>query len=465
MEIRYGAEHTKTETVVPSAFGILLGILLISMVILRNTRVWGIYLAVFALCLYIRFGVWKKRKDFYKVLSGGFMLNFAISLGYCYLHRYFPGYVSGRFAFIFHTVTVTAEYFTFMGAVASVLLIVKVISLPVGSKLKDVVQTSWKEMTLFGFIMSYAIFTVSRTAYLAIGVSTILVICVVISYHKKQLLRILGVCIMSLVLCFPAAFTLQRILPTMAADPVFYPIDDADDFVRGGADWDNTNFMCVERFVNLFKGKVLGMEVGTYEYPIDINNYDSNGRALYDEYGHPFGDGLYNQGNQDSGRIDEQSKDILLASSLLTRPEIALLSELESYTDTSNPLDVISNGRISIFTAYLQQLNMWGHEEMGATLQNGEIAIHAHNTYLQVAYDHGIVVGIIFIITMASAVVSGIIYYKKNRDKEPLSLITCAVVIGFAVAGMTEWVFQYCNPMTVALMIAMVPITFKVKAR
>lgn len=467
-ELRYGASHTKKTYVVPSFFGILLGVLLIFMVILRNTRLWGIYLAIFALFLFTRFAVWDKKKDFYKILSGGFMMNFAISLIYCYLHRYFPGYVSGRFAFIFHTVTVTAEYFTFMGAVATVMLIVKIVSLPTGARLKDIAVIAWKEIVLFGFIMSYAIFTVSRTAYLAITVSVLLVICIVISYKKKQFFRIVGVLLISLILCFPAAFTLQRIIPTMVADPVFYPIDDADEFIRGGADWDSTNFMCVERFVNLFENKIFGMDVGEYTYPMDPNNYEDNGKGepLYDIYGRPWDESPDNPANQQSGMIDAPDAGMLLASSMRTRAEvIMLLEELEGYVDTSNILDVISNGRISIAKSYLQQLNMWGHEEMGATLANGEIAVHAHNTFLQVAYDHGIPVGILYTITLIAALASGIRYYSRNRENEPLSLITSAVVIGFFVAGLTEWVFQYSNPMTLALMMALVPLTVKVKKK
>ncbi len=455
----------------PSAFGVLLLAFLVMIVVLRNTRIWGIYLAVTFICFYIRLAAWGKKKDYYKILAGALMMNFAISLCFSLLHRYFAGYVSGRFAFIFHTVTVTAEYFTFMGAAALVMLLVKIVSLPKKSSFRELVISAWKEMTLFGFVMSYAIFTVSRTAYLAIAVSALLVICVVISYHRKQFVRILAVLIASVLICFPAAFTLQRIIPTMAADPVFYPIDDTDEFVRGGADWDNTNFMCVERFVNLFESKILGMDVGTYEYPIDAGNYDVNGTGepLYDLYGRPYEESPDNPKNADDddyGMDGGQNADMLLASSVFTAAEYAmLLEEMAGYVDSSNIIDVISNGRITIFKSYIQELNMWGHEEMGAMLPNGEIAVHAHNTYLQVAYDHGIVAGALFIIVLAAGLFSSIGYYRTNRDKEPLSLMTCGVIIGFAVAGISEWVFQYGNPMTVALMLALAPLTYKVYER
>jgi hypothetical protein len=210
------------------------------------------------------------------------------------------------------------------------------------------------------------------------------------------------------------------------------------------------------------------MDVGEYQYPMDPYNYDvdGTGEPLYDDYGRPWNESPDNPANQESGMIDAPDSNMLLASSTLTRAEvIILLDELEGYVDTSNIIDVISNGRISIAKSYLQQLNMWGHEEMGATLSNGEIAVHAHNTFLQVAYDHGIPVGILYTITLIVALASSIRYYSRNRENEPLSLITCAVVIGFFVAGLTEWVFQYSNPMTVALMIALVPLTYKVKEK
>lgn len=463
----YNSVHEEIRFCPPTLFGWLLALFFLLLVITRNTRVWGIYLVLTYTFFYIRLSVWGKKKDYYKILSGALMMNFAISLMFSWLHRYFAGYTSGRFAFIFHTVTVTAEYFTFMGAVAAVLLVAKIVALPKGTKLKEAFISAWKEMALFGFIMSYAIFTVSRTAYLAIAMSMLLVIGVVIICHKKQFVRIVAVFMISLIVSFPAAFTLQRILPTMAASPVFYPIDDTDEFVRGGADWDNTNFMCVERFVNLFESKILGMEIENYDYPIDVYNYDINGSGapLYNEYGHPLDENTEDTNLQGESTTYEEGKEMLLASSTFTRAEYMMLlsEELQGYVDTSNALDVLSNGRITIFRSYLQQMNMQGHEEMGALLPNGEIAIHAHNTYIQVAYDNGIPVGVLFVILLVTALVYSIVYYRKNRSNEPLSLITCAVIIGFMVAGISEWVFQYSNPMTIALMLSLAPLTFKAK--
>ena len=62
--------------------------------------------------------------------------------------------------------------------------------------------------------------------------------------------------------------------------------------------------------------------------------------------------------------------------------------EEESYT----------NGRLEIFSLYYKNLNKIGHEDMGIMEPDGTFTVHAHNIYLQIAYDHGIYVGIVFII-------------------------------------------------------------------
>lgn len=56
-----------------------------------------------------------------------------------------------------------------------------------------------------------------------------------------------------------------------------------------------------------------------------------------------------------------------------------------------------SNGRLEIFRSYMDNWNATGHTEMGVLLPDGSISVHAHNTYLQVIHDHGLIVGIYFL--------------------------------------------------------------------
>lgn len=446
-----------------TGFGLIFVAFSAALIIFRNTRTWGIYLVLIFGALFIRLLFYKGRQDWYKIVSGGLMLNFAVSLIYSLLHRYFAGFVLGRFGFIFHTVTVTAEYFTAMGAAATVMLAIKVVSFPRKGTTLELIKVAWKEIVFFGWIMSYAIFTITRTGYLAIIVSVLSIVILVVCLNKKQFGRLMCTMILSVIVCFPAAFTMQRIIPTIVAQPVHFEIEDTEAQIRGGADWDNTNFMCVERFVKLFGVKILDLDVEGYNYPNDIDNYDSNGNLLLDEYGYPIARAEETPFRYVDGKLPQAVGDYLVANGI-TRAELMLITDnLASYVDTDNRLDVASGGRITIFKSYLKELNLTGHETMGAELPTGEIAVHAHNVYIQVAYDNGIITGILFILLILGALVYGVILYKKNMNSDPLTLIVFATTIGFVVAGISEWIFHLCNPLTVALMLSFGGMIFKEK--
>jgi len=447
----YKNNHVNENRARVSVFGVFVYLLFVALIVMRNNRWWEVALAVTFTCLYVRGLVWKGRKDWLNILSGGLMLNFIISLCYCLMHRCFAGYVSGRYGFLFHTVTVTAEYLTVMGATAAVLLAVKIVALPKGSGIKELIKTSWKEMILFGWISAYAIFTVSRTAYVSLFVC---VFCLLIYYWKK-FGNILIVMAVSVLVCFIPAFTLQRMIPAIIGDPVILEYDDTDSFVCGGAAWGSTNYMCVERFSNLFANKILGIDVETYDYPHDINNYDpETGLPFYDFYGNEYEEG----DDEACGGAGGERPDMLLASSQFTNAEaMMLLDTLNGYVDESNRWDVLFNGRLTIYRTYCNNLNMTGHEEQ-PTLPNGEVALHAHNAYLQVAYDSGVPVGIMFAIFILGSFACGLIYCRKNEKEQPLALIPFAIVIGFMVAGISEWVFQFSNPTTLTLMFSIFPL-------
>jgi hypothetical protein len=78
-----------------------------------------------------------------------------------------------------------------------------------------------------------------------------------------------------------------------------------------------------------------------------------------------------------------------------------------------------------------------------------------------VAYDHGIIVGILFAIFIVFGMIWGVHYYRTDQAKEPLALLPFAVIVGFAFAGISEWVFMFSNPMTQALMLSIAPLMFR----
>ncbi|MCR4833606.1 MAG: hypothetical protein K5900_08520, partial [Butyrivibrio sp.] len=252
---------------------------------------------------------------------------------------------------------------------------------------------------------------------------------------------------------------------------------------NGGVNWDNTELMCIERYVGLFGSKILGLDEQDYDYPEDKYNYDSDGNPLYLENGVPADSARYDgtietnsmnlanaatQMNKDNAfnvenAIVSTSEDI--ASLTIPKSTLSVLlaetSEVSEETaeEEESALEEASNGRFDIFRSYIKELNMSGHDEMGAELENGEIAVHAHNIYIQVAYDHGIPVGILFIFWILTILISGFIRIRKHNDQK-VEALPFVLMLGFAVAGVSEWLFQFSNPITIMMMLSLAPLMF-----
>lgn len=138
-----------------------------------------------------------------------------------------------------------------------------------------------------------------------------------------------------------------------------------------------------------------------------------------------------------------------------------IVEEDTSDEDGDGMVTDYTNGRLDIFKSYIEQMNMTGHEGMGALLKDGSIATHAHDVYLQVAYDHGIPTGIIFVVFGIFSLVTSVIYYNKNKNKEPQSALTPAMIAAFAIAGLVEWTYHLSHPMTLVLWLSITPLIFK----
>lgn len=131
-------------------------------------------------------------------------------------------------------------------------------------------------------------------------------------------------------------------------------------------------------------------------------------------------------------------------------PDVSVYEKTEEY----------ANGRMDIFRAYLKELNLTGHDDMNVILPDGALAVHAHNIYLQVAYDHGLIVGVVFILVGAATFVQGCIYYGRRRNRVPCAAMPAVILVGVAMAGLVEWIFHLCNPAGFILMLMLAPLLF-----
>ena len=228
---------------------------------------------------------------------------------------------------------------------------------------------------------------------------------------------------------------------------------------------DSLNYMRVGRFIDVFAEKIFGIPEGTFDVYGEI--------AELEEYRRTHGEGSSADASKSEGWGGGLFGENTLGKDGAPGPEDAvskagpeeLVASLD-YVPGEVPAGALedndyTNGRLDIFRSYMEQLNMTGHEEMGALLDNGEIATHAHNIYLQVAYDHGIPVGIVFVLVGVATFVSACLYYKKKKYKITYAALPVAITVAVAVAGLVEWVFHLSNPCALLLLLAVTPLVFQ----
>lgn len=418
----------------PSYFyGGLLMIFFAAIVIFRNTRWWTVVLAVGFMLLYLTYGMWEHRARFLPNVLWGVVLHFLVSMGYCLLHRPYATYRFARYPFIFHTVTTTATYLTTVECAVMVLLLMKLYRT---TKLREI----WKELVLFGVVSSYMLFTMARTGLLAVGVTGIAAWLIIArgrgAGRLRSLLVNLGLMVLSVLVMLPITFTLQRNIPGFVGSPRQFEIETYPEQVMRGHRLTSVHYMRVGRFIDLFADRVLGIPEGTFDFYGENEEYrsthDAYGNLIASAGGVPYDFVIRYADGEGTDSYEE-------------------LQETEDY----------SNGRIDIFRSYIQQLNMTGHDEMGATLQDGEIAVHAHNIYLQVAYDHGIGIGILFVIFGAVSFICAAVFYRHKKERMAFAALPMIVILSFGVAGMVEWIFHLSNPTGFVLMLVLAPLCYK----
>lgn len=408
-------------------YGLLVGVFFVLLILRRNTRGWPIYLVCIFTLYYLRMASGIKRERLLRNIVNGILLHFAITVGFCLLHRPYMYFRYYRYPFHFHTVTISAVYLALVFCAA----LVKLLD---AYRRRPYLAGVYKELALFGVSAMYLLFTLSRTGYLAsLGMAAIIIPMAVfagkeLSLRQKwnRFLHSLGLMALAALLSFPVVFTAQRTIPAVAADLRAHEIEEFPSELVHGRDMDSYYYITIERFIQTFQMKVLGI-------PEDkcLNAFLFFSKAdKTSEYRSPY--------------LELGSK-ILLASA---EDMAAKEKEEESFT----------NGRMYIFKQYYDRLDSRGHDDMGVMEPDGNYLAHAHNIYLQVAYDHGIPVGAVFLLLGVGTFLQALLYYRRHREDRECALFPLALLILFAVAGISEWIFHPCCPIAFSLLLTMGPL-------
>ena len=400
---------------------------------LANTRTWPYYMVFIMSVLAFRLWTYEHRDMWLEYLCNGIILNFVIMLVFSLMHRPYHGYIYYRYDMSYFTVTMTATHLTLcLAAVAVRLYIVY--------KRSSDIKISIPELALFGTVACYLIFTLSRTGYAAAVVMVFfgLMIMALRFEDKRVLLRNSLICVVALVLStvvmFPIVFSATRTIPAVVDDPVIYEYEPCIATIYKGTKPDDRLYMSVDKFFRVFGSKIL--KVG------DTLTYNDGGSPLIEK---------------------DRNATVLLASmadSDVTSNGMIMIASSDGFESSDEESEDISNGRLSIFKSYIDQSNMWGHDTMGAILEDGSEAAHAHNIFLQVIYDHGIVFGTFFVFFMLLSLIVSIRNVVRS-EKPDYKMLPMVLLIGFIVAGIVEWIFHPCNPYGLSILLCLTTMIFE----
>ncbi len=404
-------------------FLIPFGVLAVGMSVFANKRYWVWTLMGICVLTIFRLLFWEKRAQFLENICMGIILNFYMMVWFSINHRVFYYYQFYRYPMGYHTVTVTAYYLSLVVCAAIVRLYCKSCQ-----KINPVKLLP--QLFTVGMSATYLLLTMSRTGFVSTGAVVILFVIATVVLNKEKEKRSLSLKRFALmaaavVYMFPVTYALTDVVPRIANDPITFEYEYREFTFEKGMPYVDANYMTIEQFCREFGKKVLGIDPDKKQASV--------GSEIMEAYNslNPF---------------------VLKVYAEEAVPEDSSGEEEEND---------ISNGRFDIFKSYIKVWNLWGHEEMGAELPTGEIAIHAHNTFLQVIHDHGLVIGIYFVIFMVYIFVLGMKRALGNRDG--YEVLFPVLMISFCAASMVEWILHLCNPFGFALFISMLPLAIAEK--
>lgn len=370
----------------------------------RNERQWPVDILVLGGIFALQVICKEKASQYLHEFSNGVFLHFIGSSIYALLYRPFHYYRYTRYPGIFHTVTMTAVYLVFV-------LVLALIRFLFVYQEKGCIKKTWKEIWIMGLATAFLLLTASRTGLLtAIILCPLLYIVTSVMEYKDGLWSSVKrfLLIICLTACFfPMVFTACRIVPAVVGKPFVYEIEWFEDTILPGEEWDSRKYITLERYLE-----------------IAINRVSTK--------------------NASSVRNETD--------------EVQNVTPAVSETENLASGDY-SNGRLDIYKLYFGQLDWKGHEAVGIVDKNGKAIEHAHNVFLQVAYDFGIGAGIAFLVFFVFAGIRSIYYYLCHKGEET-ALIPFGVLGVFGICGLVEWVYLPYIPTGFAfylVLILMVP--------
>ena len=334
-------------------------------------------------------------------------------------------------------------------------------------------ETIWKWacFALAAAMWSFVFLTMCRSAFLGMGTATVLAGIYCLKHcGQKHLLQGIRYAILLLAVTiagFPVVYSAVRYLPPVFHHPVWFYNDYSEERVHSSDPWNSPKYTdwrdVLQENLGRFSDLLPASFVNGASRPQDTgedapasdtltageNHSAEENSSLADSLSpavtadsSPDFTGASSDGREDTD-MPEQPDDSSAPADPGSSPTGESLSGQEdpqASQEAPSPEELKStSARLAIYSHYLTSLNLTGHLEQENGLQVSEdyYAPHAHNLFLQYAFNYGLPVGILFFLWIAA---SGIrLLADVFRSKRPSPSITALLLFAAAVIfGLTE---------------------------
>ncbi|MBQ7955049.1 MAG: hypothetical protein IJ282_04815 [Lachnospiraceae bacterium] len=286
---------------------------------------------------------------------------------------------------------------------------------------------------LAGVLWALTVFTMCRTALISMAVFTVLfVVFQVISRKKGRVLEFVVDCAMlllAIILTFEPTYNLVRYIPAYNNDPIYFAWESKTKKIQVDEAFDSEKYVEFDEMMEEAFGRIanlkgiLGKSVSNILFPpLQVHAAENGDQPSY----------IF----EDVGAMWEELRG--------TDPRYPML---ENPKDGNDSVKI----REAIWEYYCSHFNLRGHnsEQNQVWVTATYLAPHAHNMFIQIAYDHGILVGLLFIavIGMTAFMVVRAMYRHRQGALYYRMFMVAGILVIFVTFGMFEicWRFGHVS--------------------
>lgn len=429
----------------PDLTGVLALVMAFLMTFSKSGRLWPVWFAAMFGMFYVTRFTREKLEQLFEAMVDATIVAFFVIQIYAYgfrpydVIRYLGAYPNSNVASLHYLVVYT-------------MVLCKLHYLE-----KKNAKKGWRIFFFLGAagLLDFMFLTMGRTSWVtAIVITCFYGIFVIWKNWKKKFSGVIArgaALVAAFVVLFPVVFGTVRFLPAVLHHPVWYGGEYSIEKVHSFDPADSPKYIEMDEFLEAVFGRIVGtfykgdamQEDETGEASVAGNSTDNvvtvEAGTAEGKAGAGSADNTVAENTEDGENAGRENAEQDNVNSAVTGDASQTSYEIIEKIGPEG-MDEALNIRLSIYAAYLRNLNWFGHPDAEGHYQFADIdyfSWHAQNVWLQMAFSYGIPSGILFLILTV------LLFRKnfgilKNAGNVPYKIIPFFICLLFFVYGLME---------------------------